>query len=102
MTQGDVIAKLRAHERDLRAAGIESLALVGSTARGESTEGSDVDILVRLAADSSHQGFAYFGHVDALTHRLEKILGRPVDLITEPIRKDHLRRRLEEDRVVAF
>jgi hypothetical protein len=102
MKQGDIIAKLRDHERDLRAAGISSLAVVGSVARGEADEDSDVDILVRLAPDAHTRGFAYFGHIDALTRRLEAILGRPVDLIAEPIRKDHLRRRVQKDRAVAF
>lgn len=102
MNQGDVIAKLRAHERDLKAAGILSLAVVGSTARDEAEDASDVDILVRLAPEARRTGFAYFGHIDALTRRLEAILGKPVDLITEPIRKQHLRHRLQRDRSIAF
>ena len=102
MEQSDIITKLRAHERDLRAAGISHLAVVGSVARGDAGENSDVDVLVRLAPDAAASGFAYFGKLDALTRRIEEILGRPVDLIAEPIRKDHLRRSLQEDRAVAF
>ena len=102
MRRDDIIAKLRDHERDLRAAGILSLALVGSMARGEAEEDSDVDILVRFAPDAAASGFAYFGHIDALARRLEAILGRPVDLIAEPIRKEQLRRRMQKDRAIAF
>ena len=102
MRRDDIIAKLRYHERDLRAAGISSLALVGSVARGEADDDSDVDILVRLSPDAAAGGFAYFGHIDTLASRLEAIVGRPVDLIAEPIRKDQLRRRVQKDRVIAF
>lgn len=102
MKQSDIIAKLRDHERDLRAAGISRLAVVGSVARGEDAADSDIDILVRFAPGAERTGFAYFGRTEELTRRLEAILGRPVDLIVEPVRKDHLRRRVEEDRTVAF
>jgi len=102
MRRDDIIAKLRDHERDLRAAGISSLALVGSIARGEADDNSDVDILVRLSPDAAAGGVAYFGHIDTLASRLEAIVGRPVDLIAEPIRKDQLRRRVQKDRVIAF
>ena len=40
-----VIAKLRAHERQLKAAGIVRLSLFGSTARGDAGPDSDVDLL---------------------------------------------------------
>jgi hypothetical protein len=33
---------------------------------------------------------------------IQAILQRPVDVIAEPVRKDRLRRRIEEDRVIAF
>ena len=44
----DVIATLRAHETDLRAAGIQSLALFGSVARGDADPDSDVDLAVKF------------------------------------------------------
>ena len=35
MRRDEIIAKLRDHEAELRAAGVASLALIGSVARGE-------------------------------------------------------------------
>jgi hypothetical protein len=102
MKRDEIIAKLRAHEPELRAAGVRSLALFGSVARGEQRNESDIDIVVQLTAEGARGGFGYFGRLDALSRRLEAILERPVDVVTEPIRKDRLRRSIEEDRIIAF
>jgi predicted nucleotidyltransferase len=102
MKQAEIIAKLREHEPELRAIGVLSLSLFGSVARGEETDSSDVDVVVRLADDPSKQGFAHFGRLEDLGRRLEAILGRPVDVVTEPIQKERLRRRVERDRALAF
>jgi uncharacterized protein len=98
----DIIAALRAHESELRAAGVASLSLFGSAARGDDRETSDVDVLVRLEPDPERDGFAYFGFMEQLTHRLEAIVHRRVDVIAEPVLKPGLRREVEKDRVVAF
>ena len=102
MKRDEILAKLRAHEPELRAAGIASLSLIGSAARGENRAESDVDIIVRLADDPGRGGFAYFGLLDALSRRLQMILGRPVDLLAEPVCKKQLRRQIEKDRMLAF
>jgi uncharacterized protein len=102
MNRDDIIAALRAHEPELRAAGVRSLSLVGSAAREIQRPDSDVDVLVRLVPEAMGTGFAYFGRIDALTHRLEAILKRPVDVIVEPVYKERLRRAVYRDRAVAF
>jgi predicted nucleotidyltransferase len=48
----DVLATLRAHEAELRAAGIRRLSLFGSVARGEAGPDSDVDLVVELDRDA--------------------------------------------------
>jgi predicted nucleotidyltransferase len=102
VNRDDIIAALRAHEPELRAAGVGSLSLIGSAARGDYRAESDIDVLVRLVPEVTTTGFAYFGAIDALTHRLEAILKRPVDVITEPVYKERLRREVDRDRTVAF
>lgn len=102
MNRDDIIAGLRAHEPELRAAGVRSLSLVGSAARGEQRADSDIDVLVGLAPEVTDAGFAYFGRIDALVHRLEALLKRPVEVIVEPVQKERLRRALDKDRAVAF
>jgi uncharacterized protein len=102
MRSEEIITKLRAHESELRAAGVTSLALFGSAARGEQQEDSDIDVVVRLSDEARRGGFAYFGRIDSLSRRLAEILERPVDVVAEPILKDRLRHAIEKDRIVAF
>src|SRR5262245_10426353 len=79
-----VIRTLRAHQSELRAAGVVSASLFGSMARGESGP-RDVDVAVRLAADFSRGGFEYFGRLEELEQRLSRLIGYPVDVIEEPV-----------------
>ena len=44
MDRDQVLAILRSHEPELRAAGVEHLRLFGSGARGDQTQESDVDV----------------------------------------------------------
>jgi predicted nucleotidyltransferase len=102
MKSDDIISRLRAHESELRAAGVTSLALFGSAARGEQREDSDIDVVVSLSDEARRGGFEYFGRIDSLSRKLEEILKRPVDVVAEPVMKDRLRREIEKDRIVAF
>jgi uncharacterized protein len=102
MQSDEIISRLRAHESELRAAGVTSLALFGSAARGEQRKDSDIDVVVRLTEEARRGGFAYFGRIDSLSRRLAEILEQPVDIVAEPIMKDRLRRAIEKDRIVAF
>jgi uncharacterized protein len=102
MRHAEIIATLRAHAPELKRAGVASLSLAGSVARGEDRPDSDVDVVVRLADDARHGGFAYFGRLEQLRQRLEAILARHVDLIAEPVQKEWLRREIEKDRILAF
>jgi len=102
MSQDEIINVLRAHESELKQAGVASLSLIGSIARGDDRPDSDVDVVVHLTEDARRGGFAYFGRLDRLRNRLEAILARHVDLIAEPIEKERLRREIEKDRVLAF
>jgi predicted nucleotidyltransferase len=48
MRRDEVVATLRAHEAELRHAGVSAWSLFGSVARDAARETSDVDVLVRL------------------------------------------------------
>jgi uncharacterized protein len=94
----EVLATLRAHEQELRAAGIKRLSLFGSVARGDASPNSDVDLAVELDRD------ARIGLVElvALERRLGELIGRKVDLLPEPVEKPRLRVNIERDRKRAF
>lgn len=68
---------LTSHREELAQLGGHHLAIFGSTARGEATEDSDVDILVDF---DSRKGL--FGFADLKLY-LEEILGCHVDLVTK-------------------
>jgi predicted nucleotidyltransferase len=101
MRRDEIIAKLRDHEAELRAAGVASLALVGSVARGDDDANSDIDVVVTLGREPP-RGFRYFGFIEELRERFEVILGKSVDVIVEPVRNEELRSSIEKDRSIAF
>ena len=93
-----IIATLRAHEAELRTAGIRRLSLFGSFARGDAGPGSDVDLAAELDPGSRIGMFA----LGALERRLTELVGRNVDLLAEPVEKQRLRANLDRDRRRAF
>jgi len=93
-----VIATLRAHEAELRQAGLRSLSLFGSVARGESETDSDID----LAAEFDPAARMDLLRLTALERRIAELLGRPVDLLPEPVEKHRLQDQINRDRRRAF
>jgi predicted nucleotidyltransferase len=93
-----IVATLRAHDAELRGAGIRHLSLFGSVARGEAGDASDVDLAVELDPSARVGLFRLMG----LQRRLSEILGRSVDLVPEPADNPRLRQSIERDRRRAF
>src|SRR5208283_4316838 len=93
-----VIATLRAHEGELRRAGIRHLSLFGSVARGDATIDSDVDLAVEFDPAARMDLF----RLTALERRIAEIVGRRVDLLPEPVEKPRLRANVDRDRRLAF
>ena len=98
MDRDQVIAQLKAHERELRAAGVIQLSLFGSVARGEAGANSDVDVAVKI---DRKRGIDLF-ELGGLNMRLQDLLGASVDLITEPARRPRFQERIDQDRVLVF
>jgi predicted nucleotidyltransferase len=97
----NVIRELRRHEAELRAAGVVSVSLFGSVARGEPDPG-DVDVAVRLDDSFCTGGFDYFWKKDLLRERLAALLGCKVDIVEEPVEKERFQREIDRDRALAF
>lgn len=98
MDRDRAIRTLRAHEGELRARGVVRLSLFGSLARGEAGPGSDVDLAVMLDPDREIGLFRYA----LLREELGDLLGRQVDLVSEPVGKARLQTRIDRDRVHVF
>ena len=101
MERERVIAALRAHEQEFRAAGVVSVSLFGSVARGEDLS-HDVDVVVRLGDSFSERGLDYISHLDDLEQRFSRVLGCKVDVVEEPVRKQRFQREIDRDRALAF
>ncbi|MCA9472990.1 MAG: nucleotidyltransferase domain-containing protein [Nitrospira sp.] len=97
MVREDVIARLNSHKPELESLGISHLYLFGSVARGDKASTSDVDLLAEFQPTASI-GFA----IVSIQHRLEEILGCPVDLVRSPIEKPRLKQVVEREAILAF
>ena len=73
----EVIERLQPLGPEFRALGVERLGLFGSFYRDYASAESDVDILVEFIP--WQKSFDNFMH---LAERLERVLGRPVELVT--------------------
>lgn len=69
---------IQAHLGELLAMGARRIGVFGSFARAEAHEGSDVDVYVEF--DDTRRTYDNFF---ALHERLEELLGRRVDLVTD-------------------
>jgi predicted nucleotidyltransferase len=98
MTPEAVIIALRAHEPELRAAGVIRLSMFGSTARGEARPDSDIDL---LAAFDEARKLSLLD-VIRIENQIADLLGQAVDLIEERTLKPHVRRSVERETLCAF
>jgi len=91
MNREQVIATLRAHEPELKAAGVVRLSLFGSTARGDRRPDSDIDL---LTAFNETRRISLLD-VAGIEIQLSDLLGRTVDLVEEGTLKPRVRKRVE-------
>ena len=98
MDRDQVIAALREHEPELKAAGIQRLSLFGSTARGDRGLDSDIDLL------ASFDGTRRISLLDVVGMEisLSEILGCKVDLIEEGTLKPRVQKSVEAQSIRAF
>lgn len=93
--------KFKAHEQELRSSGVVSVSLFGSVARGENLA-NDVDVVVRLGKAFSAPRLDCFSRMDDLEERLTAIPEYPVDVVEEPVRREHFQQQIDRDRAIAF
>jgi uncharacterized protein len=98
MNRTEVLATLRAHERELKDAGVVRLSLFGSAARGDAGPDSDVDL---LAAFDENRRLSLLDVV-GIELRLADLLGVPVDLSEEGTLKPRVEQTVKAEAVRAF
>lgn len=99
MDKAIIISRLREHEAELKAAGLEHLALFGSYARDTAVQAaSDVDLL----ADFDRSRHLTLFSVSGLRLRIMDILEMPVDLADRRMLKDQVKAHAERESLLVF
>jgi hypothetical protein len=93
-----ILAALRAAEPEFRSRGVDHMAVVGSTARGEAGPDSDIDLVIDPVPD------ARFSLIDQawVQRRAQSLLGRPVDVALRRALRPAVRETMASDAVQAF
>jgi predicted nucleotidyltransferase len=97
MRRDEAISRLRQHEADLKRLGVERLYMFGSTARGESTRDSDVDLFF----DYQKGKLGVFELMDVKEYAAS-ILGHKTDIMTRDSLHKTLREAIEATAVRVF
>jgi predicted nucleotidyltransferase len=98
MNKEQVIAKLREHEPELKAAGIVRLAVFGSVARGDNSPESDIDLLADFDKTKRYTLLT----MARIENRLADLLGTRVDLSSPQWLKESIRNQVLREAVDAF
>ena len=99
MDREQIIAKLRKHAPELKAAGVVHLFLHGSYARGtEIRDSSDVDVIAEF---DPRRRLSLLDMV-AIENRLTDLLGVHVDLSPAKTLKEPVREKARQEAVLAF
>jgi predicted nucleotidyltransferase len=98
MDKQHVLVVLREHAPELKAAGVVSLRLFGSVARGDANAHSDVDLLADFQADMP----ITLVTLGSLQYRLSAWLGTHVDLSSTNSLRGPIREQAMREAVLAF
>lgn len=98
MNQDRIIATLREHEDELKRQGVLHAALFGSMARGDSTEESDIDIMIDTDPAAGHTVYDYVGIKDYIAG----LFDTKVDVVNRRGLKPRVRPSVLADAINAF
>ena len=98
MDRQEIVAKLRAHQAELNAAGIVHLHLHGSVVRGQAGPESDID----LAGQFDKRKRLSLIDMVGLKNRLSDILGADADLCDAEGLKERVRANFEREAELVF
>ena len=92
LSRDDILQAIRANRETLVRMGANRIGLFGSFSRGESSESTDIDLLVEFA-----EGKKTFDNFTDLCFFLEELFGRNVDVLTPASVSPHLKQQIEAE-----
>ncbi len=94
MKKQAVLTRLKASVKEIRQRfSVKAISIFGSIVRDESTDNSDVDVLVVFEQKASFDVFM------DLKFYLEELLGTGVDLVTDKALRPQVRQVIEQERI---
>lgn len=97
VNRNEAISRLKAHEAELKRLGVDDLYMFCSTARGEASDDSDVDLFF----DYTKGKLGRFELMDVKEYAAS-ILGRKTDIMTRDSLHKTLRKSIEDSAVLVF
>ncbi|WP_230972271.1 nucleotidyltransferase family protein [Archaeoglobus neptunius] len=95
MDSKEIIELIRVHKKELEKFGVKKIGIFGSFTRDETSEESDIDIVVEF-----ERGKGTFKNFGGLVEYLENLFGRSVDILTptgiESIRSDEIKKSIKQ------
>ena len=92
INRDDTIQTIAKHRQEIAELGVAAIGLIGSVARNEARDGSDLDVVIDLPPE--HQTLReYFAIIDYL----EAQFGRHVDVLMLDTLRPRFRRAIERD-----
>jgi predicted nucleotidyltransferase len=98
MDRQSAIHRLSENRAALQAIGLKRVSLFGSTARGDASTQSDVDLAVTLDEDAAIDLFRFA----AMSEEVSRLLGAKVDMVVEPARNPRMQAEIDRDRVRVY
>jgi uncharacterized protein len=98
MTRDEIIARLKAHETEIKAEGVVYLALFGSRARGDARPDSDLDVLIEFDATRDID----WKNLTGVYRRLEQATGLGISLVDRAALRPRFAARIADDLVQVF
>lgn len=98
MDRQSAVLCLSENKAALQAIGLRRVSLFGSTARGDATPQSDIDLAVMLDEDAGIDLFRFA----AMSEELSRLLGTKVDMVVEPARNPRMQAEIDRDRVRVY
>jgi predicted nucleotidyltransferase len=98
MYRDQIISALKGYQSELQRMGVESMSLFGSIARDQAGPESDIDLLVRY----DRKARVSLLDVIRIENHLARLLGRHVQLVSDPIKRARVRERVEAERIHVF